>query len=83
MKKLIVSAAFLFAIAVANQAAACDMGAIEAWVAAACQGNGCETKSTTENPFEGCNGSKCSQLYSDARPELSRRRISNDSLSNL
>ena len=50
MKKLIVSAAFLFAIAVANQAAACDMGAIEAWVAAACHGNGCETKSTTENP---------------------------------
>ena len=48
MKKLVVSTAFLFATVTANQAVACDMGAIETWVAAACQRNGCETKSTTK-----------------------------------
>ena len=37
-KKLVISTAFLFATVTANQAVACDMGAIETWVAAACQG---------------------------------------------
>ena len=69
MKKLVVLTAFLFATVTANQAVACDMGAIETWVAA---GNGCETKSTTENSAEGCDGSNCTALYSVARPELSR-----------
>jgi hypothetical protein len=48
MKKRVLLAAFLFAAMMANQAVACDMGAIETWVAAACQRNGCETKSTTK-----------------------------------
>ena len=73
MKKLIVSAAFLLTIVAANQTVACDMGAIETWVAAACQRNGCETKSTTKNSAEGCDGSNCTALYFVARPELSRR----------
>ena len=73
MKKLVVLTAFLFATVTANQAVACDMGAIETWVAAACQGNGRETKSTTENSAKGCDGSNCTALYSVARPELSRR----------
>jgi hypothetical protein len=73
MKKLVVLSAFLFATVTANQAVACDMGAIETWVAAACQRNGCETKSTTEKSAEGCDGSNCTELYSVVRPELSRR----------
>jgi len=71
VKKLVVLTAF--ATVTANQAVACDMGAIETWVAAACQRNGCETKSTTKNSAEGCDGSNCTALYSVARPELSRR----------
>jgi hypothetical protein len=73
MKKLVVLSAFLFATVTANQAVACDMGAIETWVAAACQRNGCETKPTTEKSAEGCDGSNCTELYSVVRPELSRR----------
>jgi hypothetical protein len=73
MKKRVLLAAFLFAAMMANQAVACDMGAIETWVAAACQRNGCETKSTTKNSAEGCDGSNCTALYSVGRPELSRR----------
>jgi hypothetical protein len=57
MNKLRVLTAFLFAIAAANQALACDMGAIETWVAAACQDNACETKSITGNSAKGCDGS--------------------------
>ena len=38
VKKLVVSTAFLFATVTANQAVACDMGAIETWVAAAANG---------------------------------------------
>jgi hypothetical protein len=55
-EKLVVLTAFLFATVTANQAVACDMGAIETWVAAAWQRNGCETKSTTKNSAEGCDG---------------------------
>jgi hypothetical protein len=73
VKKLVVLTAFLFATVTANQAVACDMGAIETWVAAACQRNGCETKSTTKNSAEGCDASYCTALYSVSRPELSRR----------
>jgi hypothetical protein len=73
VKKLVVSTTFLFATVTANEAVACDMGAIETWVAAACQRNGCETKSTTKNSAEGCDGSNCTALYSVVRPELSRR----------
>ena len=79
MKKLVVLTAFLSATVTANQAVACDMGAIETWVAAACQRDGCETKSTTKNSAEGCDGSNCTALYSVARPELSRRLTANDS----
>ena len=82
MNKLVVLTAFLFATVTANQAVACDMGAIETWVAAACQDNGCETKSTTENSAKGCDGSNCTARYSVVRPELSRRLTANDSLSN-
>ena len=73
MKKLAVLTVFLFATVTAIQAVACDMGAIETWVAAACQRNGCEAKSTTKNSAEGCDGSNCTALYSVGRPELSRR----------
>ena len=73
MKELAVLTAFLFATVTANHAVACDMGAIETWVAAACQRNGCETKSTIKNSAEGCDGSNCTALYSVGRPELSRR----------
>jgi hypothetical protein len=69
VKKLVVLTAFLCATVTANQAVACDMGAIETWVAAACQHNACETKAT-ENSAEGCDGSNCTALYSDVRPEL-------------
>jgi hypothetical protein len=81
MNKLRVLTAFLFAIAAANQALACDMGAIETWVAAACQDNACETKSITEDSAKGCDGSNCTKRYSVVRPP-SRRLIANDSLSN-
>jgi hypothetical protein len=73
VKKLVVSTALLFATVTGNQAVACDMGAIETWVAAVCQRNGCETKSTTKNAAEGCDGSNCTALYSVVRPELRRR----------
>ena len=69
----VVLSAFVFATMTANQAVACDMGAIETWVAAACQRNGCETKSTTKNSAEGCDASNCTALYSVVRPDLSRR----------
>jgi len=72
MKKFVVLTAFLFATVVVNQAVACDMGAIETWVAAACQGNGCEAKSTAKNSADGCNGSNCTELYSVVRSDLSR-----------
>jgi len=81
VKKLVVSTAFLFPTVTANQAVACDMGAIETWVAAACQDNACETKSITENSAKGCDGSNCTKRYSVVRPS-SRRLIANDSLSN-
>jgi hypothetical protein len=64
VKKLVVLIAFLFTTVTANQAVACDMGAIETWVAAACQRDGCETKSTTKNSAEGCDGGNCTALYS-------------------
>ena len=83
MKKLVVSVAVLFAAVTAKQALACDMGAIEAWVATACQDNGCETKSTNENSAKGCDGSNCTERYSAVRPELSSRPTANDRLSNL
>jgi hypothetical protein len=73
MKKLVVLAAFLFAAMTAPQAVACDMGAIEMWVAAACRSNGCETKSTAENSAKSCDGGNCTELYSVVRPELSTR----------
>jgi hypothetical protein len=81
MKKLVVLSAFAFATMTANQAVACDMGAIETWVAAACQRNGCETKSPTEKSAEGCVGGNCTELYSDVRPELEQTSTDNDSLS--
>ena len=83
MKKLVVSTAFLFATVTANQAVACDMGAIETWVAAACQRNGCETKSTINNSAEGCDGSNCTKLYSDVRSKPNRNRIISKDLSSL
>jgi hypothetical protein len=69
----VVSAAFLFAIATASQAVACDMGAIETWVAAVSQRNGCDTKSTGENLAERCDGSNCTERHSVGRPEPSGR----------
>jgi hypothetical protein len=81
VKKLVVSTAFLFAIAAVNQAAACDMGAIETWVAAACTGNACETIPTPEKSAKGCDGSNCTERYS-AVPSLSTRLTANDSPAN-
>ena len=73
MKKLVVLTAFLFATMMTNRAVACDMGAIETWVAAASKSNGCETKSIAKNSAVGCDGSGCTELYSVVRPELSGR----------
>jgi hypothetical protein len=81
MKELVLLAAFLFAAMMANQAVACDMGAIETWVAAACQRNGCETKSTTKNAADRCDGSNCTKLYSDARSKPNRHPIVSQDLS--
>jgi hypothetical protein len=81
MKKLVVATAFLCAIAAADRAVACDMGAIETWVAAACQDNACEAKSTAETSAKGCDGTNCTERYSVA-PPLSTRLTANDRLSN-
>jgi hypothetical protein len=81
MKKLVVATALLFAIAAANQAAACDMGAIETWVAAACKDSVCETISIAEKSAEGCDGSHCTVRYSVV-PPLTTRLTANDSPSN-
>jgi len=79
MSKLFISIALLLIIVAANQAVACDMDAIETWVAAACQRDGCEAKSTAENLTEGCDGSNCTQRYSLVQPEPSRRLTAVDS----
>ena len=81
MKKLVVATAFLCAIAAADRAVACDMGAIETWVTAACQDNACEAKSTAETSAKGCDGSNCTERYFVV-PSLSRRLTANDSHSN-
>jgi hypothetical protein len=73
MNRLAVLAAVLCVIAAATQAVACDMGAIETWVAAACQSNDCYTKTITENSAGRCDSSNCAELYSNVRSELSRR----------
>ena len=52
MKKLIVFAVLLFGPAMTQQAAACDMGAIETWVASACNGNTCGTNRPTSSWLE-------------------------------
>ena len=83
VKKLVVLTTFLFATVTANQAVACDMGAIETWVAAACQRNGCETKSTTKNSADRCDGSNCTKLYSDVRSKPNRHPIVSEDLSSL
>ncbi len=79
MTKLVAVTAFLLAIVTANQTVACDMGAIETWVAAACQRGGCETKLTSENFAEGCDGSNCTVRYSIERSEPGRRLTAIDS----
>jgi hypothetical protein len=81
MKNIVLPAAFVFATLTIGQAVACDMGAIETWVAAACQRDGCETKSTAEKPAAGCDGSNCTKLHSVVRPEPGR--TANDSFSSL
>ena len=62
MKKLIVFAVLLFGPAMTQQAAACDMGAIETWVASACNGNTCGTQPTSQQPARGCDGSNCTKF---------------------
>lgn len=79
MRTLLASTALLFAIVTASQAAACDMGAIETWVAAVCERDGCETKSIGENLAAGCNGSNCTKRYSVERAEPNRRLTTIDS----
>ena len=66
MKKLVVLAAFLLGTVMTHQVVACDMGAIEAGIASACQGNSCATKIATQQPAESCNGSNCTKLRPDA-----------------
>ena len=51
MKKLIVFAVLLLGPAMTQQAAACDMGAIETWVASAC--NGQQVRNSTDHPAAG------------------------------
>ena len=62
MKKPAVLAAFLLAALTMDQAKACDMGAIESWVAAACKGNACATKRSPQQPAQACDGSNCTRL---------------------
>ena len=83
MKKLVVLAAFLLSTVTTHQAVACDMGAIDTWVASACQGNSCATKLTTQQSAEGCDGSNCTKLQPDARSKLNRFPIARDSLSSF
>jgi len=79
MKWFAVSAAFVFSTVTAQQAVACDMGAIETWVALVCGVNGCATKSITKHSAEGCDGSNCTKLPGEVRLKLKTF----DSLSNL
>ena len=81
MKKLVVLSAFAFATMTANQAVACDMGAIEAWVAAACQRNGCGRNQLLKSRLRAV----LAQLYPSfilmCDLSLSKRLTDNDSLS--
>ena len=62
MKKLFVLAILLFGPAMTQQAAACDMAAIETWVASACNGKRCATQPTAQQPARGCDGSNCTKF---------------------
>jgi hypothetical protein len=66
-----------------HQAAACDMGAIETWVASVCQRSDCVTKSTTKNSAEGCDESNCTKLHPDVRSRLDGLPMANDGRSSL
>ena len=59
MKKLFVLAVLLLGPAMTQQAAACDMAAIETWVATACNGNRCLT---AQKSAQGCDGSNCTKF---------------------
>ena len=49
MKKF-VGAVFLLCTVMTHQLVACDMGAIEAWIASICDDNGCAIEPTTRPP---------------------------------
>ena len=65
MKTLIIATAFVFGVAGAHQAAACDMGAIETVVRAACPGEGCASKPVSHQTAQDCNGT-CGQASTPA-----------------
>ena len=66
MKKLIFLTALVLAAATMHQAAACDMGAIEAEVTSICQANACSTAASAQQPAKGCDGSNCTKVQSAA-----------------
>jgi hypothetical protein len=62
MKTLVTVAALLLGTVAMHLAKACDMGAIESWVAAACKGSACAAKPIAQHPAQGCDGSNCTKL---------------------
>jgi hypothetical protein len=62
MTKLVFLAAFALAATPVHQAAACDMGAIEAEVASTCQGNTCPATPAGQRPADNCDGT-CTKVH--------------------
>ncbi len=65
MKTLIVVLAFVVGLAVTHRAVACDMGAIESVVRAACPGEGCASKPAPQQAAKECAGG-CGQSSTPA-----------------
>ncbi len=62
MTKLVFLAAFVLGAATMHQAAACDMGEIEAEVTAFCHANTCPTAPAAQQQAKNCDGSNCTKV---------------------
>ena len=62
MTKLLVLTALLLVPEMTQQAAACDMAAIEFRVSTTCNVNRCAAQSPAQQPPQGCDGSNCTKL---------------------
>lgn len=62
MKTLVIVAALLLGTLATHPAKACDMGAIESWVAPDCKGSACAAKPVAQHPAAVCDGSNCTKL---------------------